>query len=146
MTHSPTPEELTALRVAEAALLTADSSYGFASVIVFALGAAQLLQSPETAAELARLRVRVAELEAEHNRPAPVLYRDRYGDTRQAQDETLTLAATAAGGPVTGRPWVEPQGDVARDFGPLVPLEDPHDSPLHHKYDKGRDLPEMPHA
>lgn len=64
MTHSPTPTELLALRTANAALLNSrDASYDFAATIVFALGSAQLLQSPETAAELVRLRAQVAEQE-----------------------------------------------------------------------------------
>ncbi|MFD9569931.1 hypothetical protein ACFWBI_08815 [Streptomyces sp. NPDC059982] len=261
MTHSPTPTELLALRTANAALLTQDSAYDFAATIVFALGSAQLLQSPETAAELARLRLlqnaqpaelseaqvdaladagnralndhyhedlclcsawpescvssgnyfagawdtaafgigmaavigvwesmrapaeadelarlrarvaaleterhetnaalsdaaealradrdRIAELETVQARPAPLLYRDAHGDTWRAEGETLTLAATKAGGPVVGRPWTEPHTDVARDFGPLVSLEDPHDSLLHHTYRLGHDLPEIPHA
>ncbi len=94
-------------------------------------------------------RDRIAELEAERTSPAPMLYRDRFGDTWQADGDTLTLAATEAGGPVTGRPWTEPAADVAKDFGPLAAVravEDPHDSPLHHTYTTGRDLPEYPHA
>lgn len=55
--------ERAALPVARAALESRASAYGVADTIVFALGGAQLLQSPETAAELAALRVRVAELE-----------------------------------------------------------------------------------
>lgn len=30
-----------------------------------------------------------------------------------------------------------------RVFGPGAPVEDPHDSPLHHSYALGRDLPEV---
>lgn len=57
MTHSPTPTELAALKVANAALLESrDSFCDMVATVVFALGSAQLLQSPETAAELARLR------------------------------------------------------------------------------------------
>ncbi|MFJ6935731.1 hypothetical protein [Streptomyces sp. NPDC101132] len=57
MTHSPTAAELAALKVAHAAESTRDASYDLVSTVVFALGSAQLLQSPETAAELARLRL-----------------------------------------------------------------------------------------
>lgn len=56
MTTSPTPAERAALRVAQAATMTPDASYDMTSAIVFALGSAQLLQSPETAAELEALR------------------------------------------------------------------------------------------
>lgn len=65
MTHSPTPAELLAIRTGNAALLASvDSSCDIVATIVFALGSAQLLQSPESAAEVQRLRARVAELEA----------------------------------------------------------------------------------
>ena len=64
MTNSPTPAERLALKTANAALESPDASYDLVSTIVFALGSAQLLQSPETAAELVELRERVAELEA----------------------------------------------------------------------------------
>lgn len=55
-TPSPTPAERAALRVAQAATMTPDASYDLVSTVVFALSSAQLLQSPETAAELARLQ------------------------------------------------------------------------------------------
>jgi hypothetical protein len=62
---SPTPVERTAIRTAYAALHSADSPNSeVVEQIVFALGAAGLLLSPESAAELERLRERVAELEA----------------------------------------------------------------------------------
>ncbi|MER8158111.1 hypothetical protein [Streptomyces sp. NPDC094472] len=62
MTTSPTPAERAALKVAQAATSTPDASYDLVSAIVFALGSAQLLQSPETAAELEQLRARAAEV------------------------------------------------------------------------------------
>jgi hypothetical protein len=66
MTHSPTPTELLALKTANAALLNSPDSFcDMVATVVYALGLAQLLQSPETAAELERLRARVAELEAQ---------------------------------------------------------------------------------
>jgi hypothetical protein len=65
-TPSPTPAERAALRVAQAATMTPDASYDMTSAIVFALGSAQLLQSPETAAELERLRVFAAATEQRH--------------------------------------------------------------------------------
>lgn len=72
-----TAAERAALPVARAALESQASAYGMADTIVFALGAAQLLQSPETAAnaehvakclverteELMAAGARVAELE-----------------------------------------------------------------------------------
>ena len=68
MTHSPTPTERLALKTANAALLESNDGFcDLVATVVFALGSAQLLQSPETAAELARLRARVAELETERH-------------------------------------------------------------------------------
>jgi hypothetical protein len=50
------PAARAACKVAAAALESKASAYGIADTIVFALDDAQLLQSPETAAELAQLR------------------------------------------------------------------------------------------
>lgn len=63
MSARVSPAERAALPVARAALESRASAYGVSDAIVFALGSAGLLQSPETAAELVRLRKRVAELE-----------------------------------------------------------------------------------
>ncbi len=136
MTHSPTPEELTALHVANAALLTADSAYDFASTIVFALGAAQLLQSPETAAELSRLRKRVAELTDDRNRDVAVWLGKKAREYRSTRGREHAVQAEV----------LERMADKVRRGAIRPPLEDPHDSPLHHTYAKGRDLdlPEMP--
>lgn len=57
------PEARAARTVALAAVESPASAYGIADAVVFALDSAQLLQSPEIAAELARLRARVTELE-----------------------------------------------------------------------------------
>lgn len=58
MTYSPTPTERLALKTANAALLNSlDPWCDIVSTVVFALGSAQLLQSPETATELERLRL-----------------------------------------------------------------------------------------
>jgi hypothetical protein len=54
--------ERAALPVARAALESQASGYGVSDAIVFALGAAGLLMSPEVAAELARLRAGVVPL------------------------------------------------------------------------------------
>ena len=62
MTHSPTPTERLALKTANAALLESNDGFcDLVATVVFALSSAQLLQSPETAAETERLR---AEAEA----------------------------------------------------------------------------------
>ncbi|WP_329177853.1 hypothetical protein [Streptomyces sp. NBC_01477] len=56
MSSRISPAVWAALPVARAALEHRDTSHGIADAIVGALDAAQLLQSPETAAELAQLR------------------------------------------------------------------------------------------
>ncbi|THA56142.1 hypothetical protein [Streptomyces sp. A1136] len=165
MTHSPTPTELLALRTANAALMSPDSCYDFASTIVFALGSAQLLQSPETAAELARLRARVAELEAERHETNEVLS-DAAEQLRADRDRIAGLEAErrtiAAARDAQIIAWL---GKKSREYGTSNrenrakaeavarmadklsrgavrrPLEDPHDSPLHHTYRTGHDLP-----
>lgn len=71
MTGLISPAVRAARRVAVAAVESPASAYGVVDAIVFALDSAQLLQSPETAAELATLRKRVAELEAELRIGAP---------------------------------------------------------------------------
>ncbi len=67
MTHSPTPAERMALRVGHAALaMSANPCSDIVSQVVVALGSAQLLMDPETAAELGQLgtlRARIADLE-----------------------------------------------------------------------------------
>ncbi|MDV9194352.1 hypothetical protein [Streptomyces sp. Wh19] len=47
--------------------------------------------------------------------------------------------------------WIEPDGHISGPFGDEdesapAPVEDPHDSPLHHTYETGRDLPRRPGA
>ncbi|MER5482984.1 hypothetical protein ABT024_07170 [Streptomyces sp. NPDC002812] len=222
MTHSPTPTELLALRTANAALLNSPDSFcDMVATVVFALGSAQLLQSPETAAELARLRTawqsarqraaysvemrlverrahevtaaelvalraRVAELEAAAEKAAAFCaeraeyvsnLRDRGGSdadyyrwtghaaARRQLSDLLGLpvgglaedsaAATAAEGeyrycgadlgriefPFTCYRRVAHKGPHGERPDP-VPVEDPHDSELHHPYRLGRDIPE----
>jgi hypothetical protein len=93
-----------------------------AAGIATALESAQLLMSPETAAELRSLRDRVAELQQElaaKDRPAdegPIAY-------------ALTEKATADG--------------LTRTFAPVAALrEHTYGGPPHHDYRLGRDLPQ----
>lgn len=159
MTHSPTPEELTALHVANAALMSPDSSYDFASTIVFALGSAQLLQSPETAAELTRLRARVAELEAATSEPLPdtegsVAFR-QIGRTPSLQGLRAELRIEGFP-PLVGRysgagmRRLDDRRELLLIEPALVfvraPREDQYVSPLHTDYRLGHDLPEVPSA
>lgn len=85
------------------------------AAMAVALESAQMLMSPEQAAELERLRKRVAELEQQ---------------LKQAQ----------AAGELIGAALVDEALDrlIVR-----APLEDPHDSPLHHDYRIPRDLPQL---
>ncbi|MFF5972267.1 hypothetical protein ACFY7C_12180 [Streptomyces sp. NPDC012769] len=78
----------------------------------------------EVGQELAALRVRVAELEAERAAVTAALEPrwDLHLDTQMHVLQALTTAAP------------EPLQRQA---------EDPHDSPLHHDYALGRDLPEV---
>lgn len=126
-----------------------------------ALESAQLLQSPETAAEMERLRARIVDLEAElyteqehhrttleqRNAHAQELrkLRPRVAEleqqvTNQGREQTLTDVGN----------WLAEVGEKSAaylvrtvDVPRVTPsLEDPHDSPLHHRYRLGRDLPE----
>lgn len=155
MTNSPTPAERLALKTAHAALESRDASYDLVSTIVFALGSAGLLMDPETAEELRQLRASrpvdedpiafalTAQAEALHAssgavietpaRSEDVKLRALLADQREAVELTARVAAAMAPGALEA---AEP-----RIVAELL-AEDPHDSPLHHTYAKGRDLPE----
>ncbi|MFD9369613.1 hypothetical protein ACFWA6_18240 [Streptomyces sp. NPDC060020] len=260
MTLSPTPEERAALKVANAALLNSPDAFcDMVATVVFALGGAQLLQSPETAAELARLRAemtaavewidchtpqpttvpgavvrvlagldaecrrreaertelweqierlrarvseleaaaygdapvrllepvsqighlhecvaaqkhradtlnwickeqraranaaeaRVAELEAERTRPAPVLDTTAIAASELVRADHFTEAARLLEDTDRDDDAVNLLDLVADGIRELAverraSVEDPHDSPLHHEYRLGHDLPEVP--
>jgi len=130
-----------------------------ATGLAIALESAQLLQSPETARELERLRARVAELEAARN-ASDESPRRRNRITRAHLEAVADVynAAYAEGEPpsravadVFGTPYDTATKWVSRarrlDLIPpaaksTVLREDPHDSPLHHDYRVGRDLPQ----
>ncbi|MGW1546650.1 hypothetical protein [Streptomyces sp. NPDC002346] len=111
--------------------------------LAFTLDAAGLLQSPESAAELEQLRARVAELEAAvaHALAPHVKFADSphcAADGDPWPCPTVTTLAPA-GWPLSDGPALD------RLFERLgSPVEDPHDSPLHHTYAVSRDLPEDP--
>ncbi|MFD0358411.1 hypothetical protein ACFVHW_32465 [Streptomyces sp. NPDC127110] len=136
--------------------------------LAYDLEAAQLLQSPESAVELARLRDRVEQLETARERLADAMQRgQQWRDGRLVSERTLTQREIRA---LTGIPLRESAEDEYRfcgaDLGrtefPFTccrrvahkgrcsdqlnpePVEDPHDSPLHHEYRVGRELPEVP--
>ena len=159
MTHSPTPAELLAIKTGNAALLNSpDSSVDIVSTIVFALGSAGLLMDPEKAKRFAEL-----EAAAGDGHTRTVEDRIAYALTEKAE----ALRPCCAGPRCTCTPFT-PVDDVtaealhassgavievpqdARRAKSVVKLrgllagqrEDAHDSPLHHTYAVGRDLPE----
>ncbi|MFG2747229.1 hypothetical protein ACGFY0_45250 [Streptomyces chartreusis] len=178
MTHSPTPTELLALKTANAALLESNDSFcDLVATVVFALGSAQLLQSPETAAEMAALRARVAELETERHSTNEALSdaaealrvsRDQiteleaarenfllpwaYGVDAKTLDNFVGDLIRAAESPLmtvvyeihqTVAEWrrlMESRATKAEP-APQRQAEDPHDGPLHQRFELCRDLP-----
>lgn len=110
---------------------------GYWDTDAFAIGAAAVVGMWESmrvqseAAELSRLRARVAELEAERSRPAPVIERPHC-------DCYATAGRYEADGR-RARPGAH-DPDCLTVTARLVPVEDPHDSPLHHTYTTGRDI------
>ena len=167
---------LAAKRVIESAWLHGPS-YDLASQAAFALESTQMLQSPETAAELERLRARVDELEAQrqadhetwqHDLRAargereataariaelealkPATFQDcrvcgagyEYGQPCSNCEFRARMAVEAA--PLKGRARLDASAEAAAEatHWRRLGVEDPHDSPLHHRYDKGRDVP-----
>lgn len=153
-----------------------------AAGIALALDSAQMLMTPETAAELETLRARVAELEAELGIGSPwtcevcskentrdvcvICETDRPEPRERTVDEgpiayALTDKAEAecdhpngygpygcAGcgefRPPADEEDVTPQVRKLRSLlaGQRAAVEDQHDSPLHHPYRLGRDLPQ----
>ncbi|AZM91475.1 hypothetical protein [Streptomyces sp. W1SF4] len=123
--------------------------------LAYDLEAAQLLQSPESAAQLARLRTawRSARERASlagalyfseqsnhrhtlEQRNAHVAELTRLRDRVAELEETLVDLT---------EPDVDGAGRTYESYQPNPePLEDPHDSPLHHEYRIGRELPEVP--
>lgn len=153
---------LAAKKIIDAAWLHGDA-YDLSSQAAFALESAQLLQSPESAAELeqARLRVdeveraymfdtaalkrRIAELETERHstnesldEAVQALRADR---ARIAELEQMLVDAPLA---VTLTERAAESADrLTRFFAPTQALrEDSHDGPLRHSYLISRDLPE----
>ncbi|WP_406338209.1 hypothetical protein OG987_13185 [Streptomyces sp. NBC_01620] len=127
---------------ASGAIHAAQKTRQTAAGIAMALEAAGLLQSPESAAELVELRARVAELEtAVAHALAPHV---KFVDSAHCEADSEpwpcpTVSTLAPAG------WPLSDGPApGRQFERLgSPVEDPHDSPLHHTYAVPRDLPEV---
>lgn len=122
-----------------------------AAGLAIVLESAQLLQSPETAAETELLRARVAELEAERHSTNEALsdaaealreQRDRIAELEAAQSRdalTRTYAPVAA-----LREDVSPQVQKLRNLlAGQREAQGEHYAAVHHTYRISRDLPEM---
>lgn len=96
-----------------------------AAGIALALESAQLLMTPETAAELVALRARVAELEAAEKVRADRLERCRVDAVEQARKESDPGRRAA---------WRMLAGQTS---------EGEHYAAVHHDYRVGHDLPEL---
>lgn len=126
----------------------------------------------DAAEQLRVQRDRIAELEAAAAKVAVRQYRDQHGDIweERADGECLQNVRLVNAEAPHENGWYEAAETVIRDFGPMTPLpvsepvarlrtllhpsedspvppprqvENPHDSPLHHDYALGRDLPEV---
>lgn len=147
---------MNARRVAAAAgvVCAALEQRNTATGIAAALEAAGLLQSPESAAELVALREQVAALEqhldtaiAGFNASA-MRITELEGQAICPSQMTVSSGTSRCALPVRhggdhrtaekNHHWSDEYADAAR----VRPTEDPHDSPLHHSYAVGRDLPE----
>lgn len=142
MTHSPTPAELLAIKTGNAALLNSpDAACDIVSTIVFALGWACLLRSPETADEVKRLRARVAELERGQGAAGIAVHRINATAWRCEVD---SLKAIAIRDEVVGiQQGAELPEALHASSGAVIEVpQDAHDPARHHEYRLGRDLPE----
>ncbi|WP_033307396.1 hypothetical protein RFN58_07185 [Streptomyces iakyrus] len=127
-----------------------------ASAWAAALEAACMLQSPETAAEQQALQARLDKVERAYvfdvaELRARVAELDERLATLRALCDAADQVGIVSGGWFTveavrraasGEPLPKPDA-LTRTFTPVAALrEDPHDSPLHHTYRLGRDLPQ----
>ncbi|MGW2985425.1 hypothetical protein [Streptomyces goshikiensis] len=135
-----------------------------AADLACALESAQLLQSPETAAELNRLRARVPELEAERHSTNEALSdaaeqlradRDRIAELEAERSRPAPVITAAAGlerlraalaAPVEDPAHAEDVGAQVQRLrallrGQRTAVGDPHDSPPHPEGRLGDDLP-----
>ena len=112
------------------------------AAMALALESAQMLMSPEIAAELEQLRDEVAALRAERHSTNEAL--DDAAKALRANRDRIARLEFERG------QWEKTTHRLAGDAGlippvrrPVEPKEDPHDSPLHHRYRLGRDLPPL---
>lgn len=99
---------------------------------------------PELLTEVDRLRARVAELEA--GRTTAAADRDKQIIAwleKKAREEGTSNKDSRVRATATYRLADKLSRGAVRPACPPVSPEDPHDSPLHHSYALGRDLPEV---
>ncbi|MFD5709551.1 hypothetical protein ACFWHW_04000 [Streptomyces pharetrae] len=140
------------------------NGYATATGWAMALESAQLLQSPETAAELeayralelGHLEARVSATCADPGHPTWLRAKDdergcpwcRIAELEQqvaAESMSFAERARLEESPARRQGWQVLAAAEASEQTHAsllaLPLEDPHDSPLHHEYRLGRDLP-----
>jgi len=145
---------LGAKKVIEAAWLHGDA-YDLASQAAFALESAQLLQSPETAAELKRLRARVTELEAQREADHKTWQHDLKAARSEREATAIRIAELEAERHVTnealddavkvlraGQDRTAPADGITQRIAPTQALRNDDPCGLHHDYRLSRDLPE----
>ncbi|MFI9154555.1 hypothetical protein [Streptomyces sp. NPDC053367] len=121
--------------------------YDLSSLAAEALESAQMLQSPETAAERAAAEVAVrvaeetlAELKREHAENARL--RERIAELEALTPAAVQTCRECGAGYSYGEPCSQCVFEAHMAAAAAAGIEDPHDSPLHHAYRLGRDLPE----
>ncbi|MGW5430414.1 hypothetical protein ACWET9_24860 [Streptomyces sp. NPDC004059] len=106
---------------------------------LFGLG---MLVAPGEAAELVRLRTRVAVLEVQVESPELCADCGHLEDAHSKLGDTDCTASGARLLKCSCSYFIPRYGAAELMVAPVVvSLEDPHDSPLHHRYQMGRDLP-----
>lgn len=126
-----------AVNSAAGVILAALTQNRTATGIALALDSAQLLMTPETAAELDRLRARVTELEQQ------LIVKDRPAD-----EDPIAFSLTDKADAISPDQAHTGLGPRNRRLNEILArqraaVEDPHDSPLHHPYLLGRELPQV---
>ena len=132
-----------AVNSAAGVILAALTQNRTATGIALALDSAQLLMTPEMAAELERLRARVAELEVAVESPELCADCGHMEDAHSNDGETDCTASGARLASCCCSYFIPRYGAAELVIAPVqtLSLEDPHDSPLAHTYRLGRDLP-----
>jgi hypothetical protein len=122
-----------------------------AAGIALALDSARMLMTPEIAAELEQIRVRVGELEAQREalverlRAGQQWKRGRNPELVSQNFVSQSELRSIFGIPLAA-PWDDAEAsadEVTRLLAPVQALREEQYESLHHSYRVGRDLPEM---